>query len=130
MRQEGFRFKNMNWDGNFKLLGSIPIDEIRRTLELQTESDWAADSFRQRIYEAHRATESLYLIYDKDMRHLNPTILPKFYGLEVTHMNKCSQISTGCTCYSSTHSSDCLPGWDLNCYLKHDGYDCWWLIDR
>jgi hypothetical protein len=68
----------MQFDGNFCKYGRLDGTALRACTDLQSEDAWRADSFRQKNFEIHSDTESIYLIYDRDFRHVAPTKLPKF----------------------------------------------------
>ena len=66
----------MNFDGNFKRIGSTNVDPIKALLESFGEDDWERDSQRQRRYEVHKDTQTIALVHDYDFRHTNPTRHP------------------------------------------------------
>jgi hypothetical protein len=68
----------MEFDGNFCKYGRLDVTALRACTDLQSESDWRADPFRQESFAIHSDTETIYLIYDRDFRHVFPTTLPKF----------------------------------------------------
>lgn len=72
----------MNFDGNFRLLGSVDIRPLRQLVLQLTPADWAAETVRQRRYEAHRDTRSIGLVYDYDFRHVNATRRPALKRFE------------------------------------------------
>ena len=43
-----------------------------------TDEDWASEVWRQKSYPVHQQTQTISLIFDKDFRHSNPTIHPRF----------------------------------------------------
>ena len=69
---------HMKFDGNFLRYGQLDESALRLCVEQQSEAAWRADQFRQKKFDVHTDTETLYLIYDQDFRHVNPTKLPLF----------------------------------------------------
>lgn len=75
----------MNFDGDFYKIGQLGKDELRtlqETVLTITEDEWAGDSWRQKEYEAHKDTQTISLIFDKDFRHSNPTKHPMYKRLK------------------------------------------------
>jgi Aspartyl/Asparaginyl beta-hydroxylase len=68
----------MEFDGNFSRYGRLDATALRACTDLQSEDAWRADPFRQENFAIHSDTETIYLIYDRDFRHVSPTMLPKF----------------------------------------------------
>ena len=68
----------MKFDGNFRRYGQLDESALRLCVEQQSEDAWRADQFRQEKFAVHKDTETLYLIYDQDFRHANPTKLALF----------------------------------------------------
>lgn len=68
----------MNFDGEYRFIASVPPDELHAMVADIPDEQWKAFSGRQQVYAAHRATETIPLIYDADMRHGNPTICPAY----------------------------------------------------
>jgi hypothetical protein len=66
----------MNFDGNFRLLGEIDIQPLKRLVLGLPPGEWDREPTRQKRYEAHRQTQSIGLVYDYDFRHGNATRLP------------------------------------------------------
>ncbi len=68
-------FRKLSGKGrNFLMLkDDVDIDWIRRKLSRIPERMWHM-SGREQAYEAHKQTNSLLLIADKDFRHYNPTV--------------------------------------------------------
>jgi hypothetical protein len=69
---------SMNFGGNFRNGGTLDISGLKLCTERQPESAWHQDTTRQEEVRVHRDTQSIYLIYDKDFRHVRPTVLPKY----------------------------------------------------
>ena len=72
----------MNFDGNFRLLGSVDIRPLQQLVLQLAPADWAAETTRQRRYEAHRDTQSIGLVYDYDFRHVQATRRPALQRFE------------------------------------------------
>ena len=68
----------MQFDGNFCKYGRLDAAALRACTDLQSADAWRADPFRQENFAIHSDTETIYLIYDRDFRHVSPTTLPKF----------------------------------------------------
>lgn len=68
----------MQFDGNFCKYGRLDATALRACTDRQSEDAWRADPFRQQNFAIHSDTETIYLIYDRDFRHVSPTTLPKF----------------------------------------------------
>lgn len=68
----------MEFVGNFCNYGRLDVAALRARTDLQSEDDWRADPFRQENFVIHSDTETIYLVYDRDFRHMHPTTLPKF----------------------------------------------------
>lgn len=67
----------MRFDGNFRLLGHVDITELRSGVERQANADWDAQQYRQKKFGVHSQTQTLFLLFDSDFRHFEPTWLPK-----------------------------------------------------
>lgn len=68
----------MEFDGNFRRHGRIDVSALCLCVARQPEDAWRMDPFRQQRFAVHSDTETLYLVYDRDFRHANPTKLPLF----------------------------------------------------
>lgn len=66
----------MNFQGNFKRVGSFDTSELKRLVLGLTEAHWLADDTRQKRYEVHKDTQFIGLAYDSDFRHTHPTRRP------------------------------------------------------
>ena len=66
----------MNFDDNFRRIGSANIEPVKALIESLTEEEWNAESIRQQRYEAHKDTQLVPLVHDYDFRHTNPTRHP------------------------------------------------------
>ena len=71
-RNDSFRKLSGKASNFLKLKDSIDVDMIRRKLSRIPERMWHT-SGREQAYEAHKQTNSLLLVADKDFRHYNPT---------------------------------------------------------
>ena len=60
---------------NFKYLGKINIKTIKESID---KLDWEKFMYRQQTFHAHKDTQSVPLIFDKDFRINNPTHLEDF----------------------------------------------------
>ena len=72
----------MFFNGDFKQLGQCDINALKSQIESFDESLWDEDKTRQNTYSVHKKTQTINLIFDEDLRHENPTALPKYYQLE------------------------------------------------
>ena len=72
----------MNFDGNFIARGVIDVGPLQAMVEAESLEQWAGDDFRQRQFKAHRDTETIFLIYDDDLRHVSPTRRERFREYE------------------------------------------------
>lgn len=68
----------MNFDGNIRDYGEFDMEALRACVARQPESAWREDPFRQEKFHTHTETETMYLIFDEDFRHTNPTRLPRY----------------------------------------------------
>jgi len=66
----------MNFDGDFKKIGTYDVSDIQERVKSFTEEEWLKESWRREKFEIHRSTQSIYLIMDEDGRHTNPTEHP------------------------------------------------------
>lgn len=66
----------MNFDGNYRDLGTTDISELRRLVEALTPAHWLAVTTRQKRYEVHKDTQFIGLVYDEDFRHSDATRQP------------------------------------------------------
>lgn len=66
----------MNFDGNFRLIGQVNIEEIKMLVQALTPQHWLADKSRQQRYTVHQQTQAIPLVYDLDFRHIRPTQHP------------------------------------------------------
>ncbi len=72
----------MNFNGNFNKLGDIDLRELQEIASSLTEDDWDSDNWRQKQFRAHKYTQTISLIFDKDFRHSMPTKHPMFEKFE------------------------------------------------
>jgi hypothetical protein len=68
----------MNFDGNFRFLGRLDVSAIKERVLAETDAEWQRDDYRQRSFEVHRATETLFLLFDRDFRATNPRKAERF----------------------------------------------------
>ena len=66
----------MNFDDNFRRVGSANIEPIKAMLGEVTAEQWENREARQQLYEAHRAAKAVLLVHDGDFRHIDPTRHP------------------------------------------------------
>ena len=66
----------MNFDDNFRRIGSANIEPIRALVEGLEPAAWDAEAVRQQRYEAHSDTRIIPLVHDYDFRHTQPTRHP------------------------------------------------------
>ncbi|HET6629132.1 MAG TPA: aspartyl/asparaginyl beta-hydroxylase domain-containing protein [Woeseiaceae bacterium] len=72
----------MNFDGNFRRIGTVDIRPLQQRVRGLAAGDWDRETTRQRRYEAHRDTRSIGLVYDYDFRHVRATRLPALQVFE------------------------------------------------
>lgn len=72
----------MNFDDNFRRIGSANVEPIRRVLETLAEEDWDREAVRQQRYEVHKDTQTIPLVHDYDFRHVQPTRHPALQVFE------------------------------------------------
>ena len=67
-------FQKLSGEGNNFLLidPAVNLDFIKRKLAKIPEKTWHGGD-REKVYEVHKATQSLLLIHDSDFRHFKPT---------------------------------------------------------
>jgi hypothetical protein len=66
----------MNFDDNFRRIGSANIEHVKASAAALTDEDWTQESVRQQRYEVHKDTQSIPLVHDYDFRHTEPTRHP------------------------------------------------------
>ena len=66
----------MNFDDNFRRVGSANIEPIKAMLGEVTAEQWENREARQQLYEDHRAAKAVLLGHDGDFRHIDPTRHP------------------------------------------------------
>lgn len=78
----------MNFDDNFRRIGSANIDPIRVLVEELDPQQWETEAIRQQRYEAHRDTRIIPLVHDYDFRHTQPTRHPALetFGPVIRHV--------------------------------------------
>lgn len=72
----------MNFNGDATRLGQFDIAPLRAAVEQISEAEWLADQARQQTFDAHRATQTLKLIFDADYRHTDPTVHADYHRFE------------------------------------------------
>ena len=63
---------------NLRRLGEFDITDLRAYVNRQDEEAWLQESYRQQAFRVHRQTHTIYLVFDADFRHLEPTRHPKY----------------------------------------------------
>lgn len=66
----------MNFDDNFRRIGSANIEHVKALVAVLTDEDWTQESVPQQRYEVHKDTQSIPLVHDYDFRHTEPTRHP------------------------------------------------------
>jgi hypothetical protein len=61
------------FDGNFRLIDTCDIAPLLAKVRALGEEDWGAVDWRQQRFDAHKYTQTIELIFDRDFRHENPT---------------------------------------------------------
>lgn len=72
----------MNFDGNFRQIGTVDPAPLRQLVAGIGDDEWHSDPFRQKRYEVHRDTQMVPLVFDPDFRHSHPTRLPRLADFE------------------------------------------------
>ena len=72
----------MNFEGFFRQIGDFDLEAPRKQIMELTEDDWNSEAWRQKTYPVHQQTQTISLIFDKDFRHSNPTVLPRYAQFE------------------------------------------------
>jgi hypothetical protein len=70
-----------NFDGNYRLLGTIDIAALKAKVMAQTEADWDASTWRQERFQVHKFTQTLELVFDRDLPKDQPTKHEKYFSL-------------------------------------------------
>ena len=70
------------FEGSFRQIGGFEIPELKAKVLALTDDDWNAVTWRQERFEAHKDTQTIALIFDKDYRHENPTRHDKYVELD------------------------------------------------
>ncbi len=68
----------MNMSCNAVKLATLDVSTLKSLVLQQPDEEWVADSYRQNQFEAHKDTETIYLIFDRDFRHSNGTRREKY----------------------------------------------------
>ena len=63
-------------------LGSVDISAIRDKVAAYTDDKWLEDISRQELFDAHKHTHTIKLLFDADYRHNDPTEHPSLKQFE------------------------------------------------
>ena len=63
----------MNFDDNFRRIGSANIEPIKAMIAELEDERWESEAIQRQCYEAHRDAQSILLVHDSDFRHIDPT---------------------------------------------------------
>ena len=66
----------MNFDDNFRRIGSANIEPVKALVKALTDQDWSEGDVRQQRYEVHKDTQTIPLVHDYQFRHDEPTQHP------------------------------------------------------
>ena len=62
----------MNFDNNFRRIGSANIEPIKAMLAKFEPEQWDSEELQQQRYEVHRDTRTIPLVHDYEFRHNQP----------------------------------------------------------
>lgn len=65
----------MFFDGEYRNIGQVHPAPLSEAVSVLTDAEWQSFADRQAAFAAHRATNSIPLLFDPDMRHQDPTRL-------------------------------------------------------
>ncbi len=63
----------MNFQGNFRDIGTFDVSELVALVNQLPQSEWDKQNVRQKRYEVHKDTQFIGIVYDEDFRHQNGT---------------------------------------------------------
>jgi len=66
----------MNFDDNFRRVGGANVEPIKALLAELDPGQWRDEAKQKQLYRAHRNTQTVLLVHDRDYRHNNPTRHP------------------------------------------------------
>lgn len=72
----------MYFDGSFRFIGKVDPEPLARAIETLGPGIWSEYVRRQEMFQPHRNTETIPLLYDEDSRHTDPTVWPRYLQLE------------------------------------------------
>ena len=72
----------MYFDGSFRFIGKVDPEPLARAIEVARPDAWSEYVRRQEMFQPHRNTETIPLLYDEDSRHTDPTVWPRYSELE------------------------------------------------
>jgi len=72
----------MNFDDNFRRIGSANVEPMKAMLAEFENEQWESEAARQQLYEAHREAQAVLLVHDRHYRHTEPNRQPaiKVFG--------------------------------------------------
>lgn len=82
----------MYFDSPFRLIGSIDPQPLVEVIQSFGEAAWNEFVVRQELFEAHRHTHTIPLLFDLDGRHENPTSWPRFAQIKAALAPACEAI--------------------------------------
>ncbi len=68
--------------GNFRRLGDVDVSAIRDKVLAFTDEDWLGGDWRRQTFEAHKDTDTVELVYTKDIRAEAPAKRAKYAELD------------------------------------------------
>jgi quercetin dioxygenase-like cupin family protein len=74
--------RSMYFDGSFRFIGKVDPEPLARAIESLGADAWSEYVRRQEMFQPHRNTETIPLLYDEDSRHTDPTVWPRYSELE------------------------------------------------
>ena len=72
----------MFFEGRFRHIGTVDPKPLADAIAALGEDVWFENISRQQMYDMHRNTQSLPLLYDEDGRHTDPTPWPRWAAFE------------------------------------------------
>jgi hypothetical protein len=72
----------MFFDGLFRHIGTVDVQPLARAIDSFGEDAWFEYVRRQERFKPHRDTQTIPLLFDEDMRHVDPTPWPRYGEIE------------------------------------------------